>query len=408
MLRTPARRSAVKPRWRRRGAHITWPHHARRPTQAPSHRGRRPGRPRGRPGRPARRRRPRARHAARGRRHLRLPAARGGRAARGRRRAPVDRRVRRGGRGRPAVAEPRGRPAGRPRGRPPPLRRLRDRGPPHGRAGLRAGRLARTRRGPRGRLRGRRHDEPGAQAGRPGHPAGRRRGLGHRRLGRRAGDAAALPPGAARHAADRRAAPLPAARRRGVAGRRRRAVVAAAQDRRPRARPLPDRPPGAAGRARGGGVVSPLRVLVAGGGVAAVEAVLALRALAAEHVDVELLAPGDDFVHRPASVLTPFSGSAAPRLPLDRLGVTRHEGALAAIDADRRLATTTGGRKLPYDRLIVATGARSVEGVPGATTFRGPLSAGAVEGALRRSRTRALFALPDAATWTLPAYELAL
>ena len=102
-----------------------------------------------------------------------------------------------------------------------------------------------------------------------------------------------------------------------------------------------------------------MRVLVAGGGVAAVEAVLALRALAADRVEVELLAPGDDFVHRPASVLTPFSGSAAPRLPLDRLGVTRHEGALAAIDVERRLARTTGGRELHYDQLIIATGARA-------------------------------------------------
>jgi sulfide:quinone oxidoreductase len=154
--------------------------------------------------------------------------------------------------------------------------------------------------------------------------------------------------------------------------------------------------------------VSPLRVLVAGGGVAAVEGVLALRALAGERVEVELLAPGDDFVHRPASVLTPFAGTAAPRLPLDRLGVTRHEGALAALDAERQVARTTGGRELPYDRLIVATGARTVEGVPGATTFRGPHSAGAVEGALRHARERVLFAVPGTATWTLPVYELAL
>ena len=66
------------------------------------------------------------------------------------------------------------------------------------------------------------------------------------------------------------------------------------------------------------------------------------------------------------------------------------------------------GRALGYDRLIVATGARAVEGVPGATTFRGPLSAGAVEGALRRARERVLFTLPAGAGWTLPLYELAL
>src|SRR4051812_569348 len=62
---------------------------------------------------------------------------------------------------------------------------------------------------------------------------------------------------------------------------------------------------------------TPLRVLVAGGGVAALEAVLALRALAGDRVAIELLAPSDDFVQRQSSVLSPFSGEPAPRVPLD-------------------------------------------------------------------------------------------
>jgi sulfide:quinone oxidoreductase len=151
-----------------------------------------------------------------------------------------------------------------------------------------------------------------------------------------------------------------------------------------------------------------MKVLVAGGGVAALEAVLALRALAGDRVDVELLAPGDDFVHRPSSVLTPFTGAAAPRVALERLGVRRHAGALAAVDVPAHEARSSSGARLPYDRLVVATGARSVEGVPGATTFRGPHSAGAVEGALRGARRRVLFVVPDGAAWTLPLYELAL
>ena len=79
----------------------------------------------------------------------------------------------------------------------------------------------------------------------------------------------------------------------------------------------------------------PLRVLVAGGGVAALEAVLALHALAGERVSIELLAPGGDFVARPSSVLSPFTGKPAPRVPLERLrelGIVRHRGALAAVD----------------------------------------------------------------------------
>ena len=83
-------------------------------------------------------------------------------------------------------------------------------------------------------------------------------------------------------------------------------------------------------------------------------------------------------------------------------------GPSARWTAERHEVRTTDGVRIGYDRLIVATGARSVEGVPGATTFRGPLSAGAVEGALRRARERVLFTLPAGAGWTLPLYELAL
>ena len=156
---------------------------------------------------------------------------------------------------------------------------------------------------------------------------------------------------------------------------------------------------------------SPLRVLVAGGGAAAIEAVLALHALAADRVTIELLAPGADFVARPSSVLSPFDGMAAVRVPLGRLGelgIVRHHGALEAVDVQGHEVRTTDGARLGYDRLIVATGARAVDGVAGATTFRGPVSAGAVEGALRAARERVLFTLPAGAGWTLPIYELAL
>jgi sulfide:quinone oxidoreductase len=149
-----------------------------------------------------------------------------------------------------------------------------------------------------------------------------------------------------------------------------------------------------------------LRVLVAGGGVAALEAVLALRALAGEGVAVTMLAPGDDFAPRAEAVLSPFTGVPAPRVPLERLDVVRRRGALAAIDG--HIAITTDGDRIVFDRLIVAPGARAVEAVPGATLFRGPVSAGAVEGALRAASRTAMFALPSGFGWPLPIYELAL
>src|SRR3954447_1192734 len=153
---------------------------------------------------------------------------------------------------------------------------------------------------------------------------------------------------------------------------------------------------------------TPLRVLIAGGGVAALESVLALRSLAGDRVAIELLAPGTDFAHRPYSVRSPFSGDMPPQISFDRTHVTHHCGALADVDPGRHEVRTTDGGTLTYGRLIVAPGAQPVEAVHGATMFRGPISAGVVEGALAQARERVIFTLPAEASWTLPIYELAL
>jgi sulfide:quinone oxidoreductase len=154
----------------------------------------------------------------------------------------------------------------------------------------------------------------------------------------------------------------------------------------------------------------PLHVLIAGGGVAGVETALALRRLAGDRVRVEIMSPTADLVQRPQSVRTPFSGVSAPRLPLERvaaLGVDLRHDALAAVDPGERRVRTTDGAVLPYDRLVVATGARPVDSIPGATHFRGPLTAGRIEGIVARG-DRLTFAVPEPATWPLPLYELAL
>jgi sulfide:quinone oxidoreductase len=162
-------------------------------------------------------------------------------------------------------------------------------------------------------------------------------------------------------------------------------------------------------------MTTPLRVLIAGGGVAALEAALALRDLAGERVAIELLAPGPDFVNRPVTVRNPFAALDTPRLPLDRLGdlgITVRADALAEVRADHHQVRTSDGRVLDYDRLIVATGAHAVQSVPGATHFAGPRDAGTIENVLRRlvrdpDRTLT-FALAPTVTWPVPFYELAL
>ena len=154
------------------------------------------------------------------------------------------------------------------------------------------------------------------------------------------------------------------------------------------------------------------RVLVAGAGVAAVECVLALRELAGEAVEVELLAPAGELVYRPASVTTPFGAEAARRYDLAGLGCVHHHDALAEVSPATHEVITRDGERIAYDQLVVATGAHSREAVTGAVTFRGPLSAGAMEAVLARAAAdpelRVAFAAPAGATWPLPLYELAL
>jgi sulfide:quinone oxidoreductase len=159
-----------------------------------------------------------------------------------------------------------------------------------------------------------------------------------------------------------------------------------------------------------------LRVVIAGGGVAALEATLALRALAQDPVEVELIAPDDDFVYRPLAVTDPFQVGETRRFPLASLveaaGGTLRRDRVVAVDPERRVVLTEGRTEHPYDALLVALGARPREAVPGALTFSGPESRADLEELLRQtiegSSHRIVFALPAGSAWPLPLYELAL
>ena len=61
------------------------------------------------------------------------------------------------------------------------------------------------------------------------------------------------------------------------------------------------------------------QVVIVGGGVAALEATLALRELAANLVDVTLVAPTDQFTFAPASVGAPFGKAVIRRFDLFRI-----------------------------------------------------------------------------------------
>lgn len=157
-------------------------------------------------------------------------------------------------------------------------------------------------------------------------------------------------------------------------------------------------------------------VIVAGAGVAGLETTLALQALAGELLAVEVVAPEQEFTYRPLAVAVPFGGGEVQGAPLEHLvraaGADFRNGALAAIDADRRIALLGDGSELSYDALVIALGAHALDAIPGAVTFTGPESAQDVVALLADTEAgnleRIVFALPAAATWPLPLYELAL
>jgi sulfide:quinone oxidoreductase len=134
---------------------------------------------------------------------------------------------------------------------------------------------------------------------------------------------------------------------------------------------------------------SPVRVLIAGGGVAALEATLALAALAGDRVAITLVAPESGFVYRPLAVAEPFRVGEVERFPLRPLveaaGAELERGRVVAVDPDRRVVVTAEKEELPYEVLLLALGAVPVEAVPGALAFRGPEDGPALAALLGRA-----------------------
>ncbi|HMJ02016.1 MAG TPA: FAD-dependent oxidoreductase [Conexibacter sp.] len=157
-------------------------------------------------------------------------------------------------------------------------------------------------------------------------------------------------------------------------------------------------------------------VVIAGGGIAAVETLLALRSLASTRIDVTLVAPHDDLHYRPATVSEPFSEPRARRYRLDAicrdLGATLHVDTAAAVDPAGRELVTGSAARLPYDALVIAVGARARRPLAHAHTFLADEHAESLHGLVRDLEEgyvgRLALVVPAKAGWSLPIYELAL
>jgi sulfide:quinone oxidoreductase len=161
---------------------------------------------------------------------------------------------------------------------------------------------------------------------------------------------------------------------------------------------------------------SPAEILIVGGGVAALESLMALRDLAGDRVRVTLIAAEPDFVYRPMAVAEPFGFGEARRYPLRRVVEDFNArlvlAAVTAVDASDRRVVLRSGDTIHYDTLVLAPGARMLPAFDAAVTFAGPGSAAAMRTVLddleEGHARRIVFVAPTVAGWTLPLYELAL
>jgi sulfide:quinone oxidoreductase len=156
-------------------------------------------------------------------------------------------------------------------------------------------------------------------------------------------------------------------------------------------------------------------VIVAGGGVAGLEAVLAVHAQAGDRVEITLLEPSIELVDRPMLVARPFAAGHAEHTPIARIigptGATHRRESLASVDTTAGTVTTSGGDTLGYDSLVIALGANPVPAYENATTFS-PSDPDVLSGLLRDLEegysSSVAFVVPTGPVWPFPAYELAL
>jgi sulfide:quinone oxidoreductase len=161
------------------------------------------------------------------------------------------------------------------------------------------------------------------------------------------------------------------------------------------------------------------RVVIAGGGVAGLETLLALHSLARDRVDITLVEPELKFVNRSMAVMHPFKDHRVRGVRMENvaaeLGVNWLRRTLDRVSHEERVAVTKDGVDLPYEMLVLAIGARRPErtwppdeqlmfydgrDVPDYALLLQQMRDGRVN--------KLAFVRPAGPSWPLPMYDLAL
>jgi sulfide:quinone oxidoreductase len=160
----------------------------------------------------------------------------------------------------------------------------------------------------------------------------------------------------------------------------------------------------------------PFNVLIAGGGVAALETALALRDLAGDRVTMTMLAPETEFVYRPLRVREPFAGPSANHYSLAEIaadiGAELEQDSFKWLDFAEQTVHTAAGQQLSYDALMLAMGARLRPRFKHALTIDDRKLDEQLHGLIQDIESgfihKLAFIIPRPAPWALPIYELAL
>jgi sulfide:quinone oxidoreductase len=158
------------------------------------------------------------------------------------------------------------------------------------------------------------------------------------------------------------------------------------------------------------------RVVICGAGIAGIEALLRLRKLAGDDVDIVLVSPSSHLDYRPLAVIEPFGSESIRRFPIDRIAADLRAGwvqeSLGWVERSAQTAYTSAGEAVPYDALLLALGGKLCPTSPFMDAFTSRHGAGMfreiLDGIDAGAITDLAFVVPDGPTWPLPLYELAL
>lgn len=157
-------------------------------------------------------------------------------------------------------------------------------------------------------------------------------------------------------------------------------------------------------------------VAVVGGGIAGLEALLALCKLAEDRVKPVLVTPDPEFLYKPLVVEEPFSPEPAERRALapiaEELGAAFIQQAVSEVTPDRHELRLGDGEALAYDAAIVCVGGRAQPAFRRAISFEVTPEPLEIDRILTDSAEHppqaVAFVVPPGVAWSLPLYELAL